>query len=373
MNQATNKFDLSQLYGIDETQLRSYHQGLLITSNDNNLPTTNDENCIRFNETNFPCYYSGDTRVNVNPYVTILYTVFLRSHNHIAHKLKRMNPTWNDSKLFKLSKQINTAIYQKIIYTDWANAVLGKKLATEIRSKNLENHDVRKNKNNKISNEFATAAIKFYNTMMPGDLKNSQPEENKSAALRKFDNVIEAVGPNFSQRNELLKLQDVFYKPKDLSKNNFLEQVTNALLKQNAMALDSSYVDDLSLQLFRSKMPGNKLFGADSLAFDIQRSRDHGLQSYVNYIKKCQNIKITKWEDLQNIVRQDVRKESNTFINDFKLLVLCFYFQDLNRLKTIYSSYEDIDLIVGGLCEIPAENATVGATFSCILSEFSCI
>lgn len=71
------------------------------------------------------------------------------------------------------------------------------------------------------------------------------------------------------------------------------------------MAMDSSYVDDLSLQNHQTKSQG-KIFGADSLAFDIQRGRDHGLSPYINYIKKCMNIKITKWDDLRYIVKEDV-------------------------------------------------------------------
>lgn len=73
------------------------------------------------------------------------------------------------------------------------------------------------------------------------------------------------------KRKELFKLQEVFYKPKDLSKFNLFDKIEKAILQQPAMALDSSYVDDLTYQMYRSKMYENQLFGADSLAFDIQR------------------------------------------------------------------------------------------------------
>lgn len=347
LNQATNIFDLSQLYGNDEddqSKLRSRHHGLLTTSiNDSQLlPTTFDESCIRPNETNFPCYYSGDSRVNANPFVTVLYTIFLRSHNHIAKKLRQMIPKWDDNKLFNVSKDINMAIYQKIIYNDWSNVVLGKRMAMEIRNKNYD-YDGKKYRTNTVSNEFGVAAIKFYNSLLPGDLKNYHDESYGS-----MDNIIEAVGIENSRRHDLLKLQDVFYKPKDLSKNNLLEQLMNAILRQNSMAMDSSYVDDLSLQFYRAQMFGNRSFGGDALAYDIQRGRDHGIPSYINYIKRCLNIRVTKWQDLRNIVRDE----------------------DLNRMQFIYESVEDVDLLVGALSEIPNENAIVGGTFSCILSEY---
>lgn len=347
MNLATNKLDLSQLYGVDDVEqekLRSFHQGLLLTSADDTslLPKTFDELCLNDNGT---CYSSGDARVNANPFVTTLYTIFLRSHNHIAQKLRRMNPKWNDKQLFAVTKAINVAIYQKFIYSDWSNVVLGKRMALEIRSKNSD-HDGKQQKSDKVSNEFGAAAVKFYNTMLPGDLLSHQDEPARMS--QSSENIIEAVGVASNKRREILKLQDSFYKPHEMGRNQLMDRLMNAILRQRSMAMDSSYVDDLSIQMYRSTMPGNKIFGGDSLAFDIQRTRDHGLQPYINYIKKCLNIRISRWDDLRNIIRDD----------------------DLHKLMAIYDSVQDIDLIVGGLAETPVENATVGPTFSCILSKF---
>ena len=133
-------------------------------------------------------YLSGDSRVNSNPYITILYTVFLRSHNHIAHKLKRLNPDWVDQQLFNLSKRINIAIYQKIVFTDWADIVLGKRVAQDMRNKKMEDYeDSKKYKSKKVSNEFATAAIRFYNSMMPGDLLK-KPHQDSSYFFGQVEN-----------------------------------------------------------------------------------------------------------------------------------------------------------------------------------------
>lgn len=46
---------------------------------------------------------------------------------------------------------------------------------------------------------------------------------------------------------EIIKLQDLFYRPKDLSQSGQLETILKAVLKQNAMAMDSSIVDDVIL------------------------------------------------------------------------------------------------------------------------------
>lgn len=98
----------------------------------------------------------------------MLHTIFLRSHNSLAMKLKKLNPHWTDDKLFTFAKKINTGIYQKIVYEEWSKVVLGGDLTNEILSERTSSRNHRDS--NRVSNEFATAAIKFYNTMMPGDL-----------------------------------------------------------------------------------------------------------------------------------------------------------------------------------------------------------
>lgn len=107
----------------------------------------------------------GDSRVNINPYVTTLYTIFLRSHNRIAAELKRTK-SWKDERLFDTARRINTAIYQKIVYEEWARVIVGKDVMDGI----MEPFHSSRVATPAVSNEFATAAIRFYYSMMPGDL-----------------------------------------------------------------------------------------------------------------------------------------------------------------------------------------------------------
>ena len=114
---------------------------------------------------------------------------FYSSHNHIAHKLKKLNPDWVDQQLFNLSKRINIAVYQKIVFTDWADIVLGKRVAQDIRNKKMEDYeDSKKYKTKKVSNEFATAAIRFYNSMMPGDLLENPSKKVSSYFFGQIEN-----------------------------------------------------------------------------------------------------------------------------------------------------------------------------------------
>lgn len=158
------------------SQLRTFNGGEMRVSNDPASPTLPEiqninENplCVHNTIIDAVCYESGDSRVNVNPYVTTLYTVFLRSHNRLARQLLKQNGTLNDEQVFELARRINIGIYQKIIYEEWLRVVLGVDDANVINAQRE-----RCNANESVSNEFATAGIRFYYSMMPGDLKTSK-------------------------------------------------------------------------------------------------------------------------------------------------------------------------------------------------------
>ncbi len=116
----------------------------------------------------------------------------MRSHNQIAQKLNNLNPHWDDEKIFNTSRKINTAIYQKIIYSDWSDVVFGSKFTSEVINKKIVDGEYIKNfKTQQVSNEFATVGIKFYNSMLPGDLFEV-PDENALYLTGKHSNIIDA-------------------------------------------------------------------------------------------------------------------------------------------------------------------------------------
>ena len=52
-------------------------------------------------------------------------TLFLREHNRIANELARINPRWDDNRLFFEARKILIGIYQNIIYSEWLPAIIG--------------------------------------------------------------------------------------------------------------------------------------------------------------------------------------------------------------------------------------------------------
>ncbi|XP_011052579.1 PREDICTED: uncharacterized protein LOC105144989 [Acromyrmex echinatior] len=88
-------------------------------------------------------------------------------------------------------------------------------------------------------------------------------------------------------------------------------------------------------------------FGMDLASLNIQRGRDHGLPPYVRWRKSCSLSPIRTFEDLNKVMSLDV----------------------IRKLKSLYSSVEDIDLFSAGLAEKSVVGGLVGPTFACIIAQ----
>lgn len=130
INQASSYLDLSPLYGSSEEiakTLRSGKGGLLNTQR-KNLPMASPryETC-RSASIAFPCFFSGDSRVNENPGLTLMHVLFLREHNRIAAKLERLNPHWDDERLYQEARRIVIAELQHITYNEFLPLIFGER------------------------------------------------------------------------------------------------------------------------------------------------------------------------------------------------------------------------------------------------------
>ena len=67
------------------------------------------------------CFLAGDSRVNENPNLAVMHTIFMRDHNRIARELKRINPSWanNDLLLFQEARKILIAQWQHVVYNEY--------------------------------------------------------------------------------------------------------------------------------------------------------------------------------------------------------------------------------------------------------------
>jgi len=139
------------------------------------------------------------------------------------------------------------------------------------------------------------------------------------------------------------RVRDNFFSDKHIMTNNGdgYNLILGGLVKQSAQAYDPFVTEDLTNFLLRQS-PND--FGADLIARNLQRGRDHGLQGYNAYRDLCNLPSVTTWEN----------RPKESLPNAWE------------KLKGLYKNPVDIDLFTGGLIEEATEGALTGPTFNCL-------
>ena len=60
-------------------------------------------------------HFTGDTRSNEQPGLTVYHTVWVREHNRLAKELSYLNPHWDDERLYEEARKIVIAENQVIV------------------------------------------------------------------------------------------------------------------------------------------------------------------------------------------------------------------------------------------------------------------
>jgi peroxidase len=64
-------------------------------------------------------------RANQNPQLTVFQILQFREHNRLAEGLARLNPHWDDERLYQEARKIAIAEHQAVTYNEWLPIILG--------------------------------------------------------------------------------------------------------------------------------------------------------------------------------------------------------------------------------------------------------
>ncbi|CAG0898178.1 unnamed protein product [Cyprideis torosa] len=278
-------------------------------------------------EKNHICFRAGETRINEQPHLTVIHTLFHRDHNRIAAELARLNPHWTDNVIFQEARRIVGAKMQHITYNEFLPVLLGREVMFRYGMNTLLSGYANRydsTVNPSISNAFSAAAFRLGHSLI-------------SSHIRMFY-------PNYQLMDEK-NLTQVFNKPfPSLMDINVFNGLVRGLVATNTKKFDNEFDREICDFLFKGE---DQPFGLDLLALNIQRSRDHGLPPYNQYRKLCGLREAQRFEDLIDVMD----------------------YASIERLRQSYPSVHDIDLFIGGVNERNLPGAMLGPTFLCIVAD----
>jgi peroxidase len=326
INLITGYIDGSMVYGsdLDRASWLRLHiggrlkvsprpEGDLLPYNDGTVINAGSPEAPNFSTTFF---VAGDIRVNEQPTLACMHTLFVREHNHQAARIAAERPSLSDEEIFQRARRIVIAEIQAITYEEFIPALLG---SGALRADRGYDPAV----NASIAQVFSTAAYRLGHTLLSTQI----------ARLDQHGNSLPG-GP--------LTLRDIFFNPTPpLLEKDGIEPILRGIAAHKAQDLDNQIIDDVRNFLFGPPGKG----GLDLVSLNIQRGRDHGLPDF-------------------NTVRADFGLPRKTsFLQTTSDPALAA------ELPSLYGSVDNIDLFTGLLVEDRLPGAIVGETLRAILID----
>ncbi|XP_069089251.1 lactoperoxidase-like [Pleurodeles waltl] len=350
INGVTTFLDASTVYGSEECQVRTLRdttsqRGLLLVNkwvSDKGrafLPYVNDTkdfcpvgiSCLPVNpcpalnlEHNVSCFIAGDRRANQNLGLLSIHTIFVREHNRLARELNKLNPHWEDEKLFQEARKIIGAHIQQITYRDYLPIILGESYAKHLPLY----HTFNEMEDPRIANVFSIAFRAPHTTIPP--------------LVYQLDRHYQPAGVD-----SVTRFHKTLFAPWMAVKKGGFDPILRGLLVNEAklMKQDSMVSDEVRERLFA---PNDSAPGLDLAAFDLQRSRDHGHPSYVKWRKFCGLSQPRNQDELAKVLHS----------KDFA-----------KKLMDLYKTTANIELWIAATAEPFVKNGRVGETLACLLGR----
>jgi peroxidase len=305
INMVAGYLDLSQLYGQTMAVARTLvnPDGTLKTSGKGSyLPVVNDR------------FVSGDPRLMENPELTATTILFMREHNFWVRTLKTSHPAWSGSQLFFMAREITTAQYQNIIYTEYLPQLLGPVLRP------CGGYDP--NVNAQVTQEFASAAFRLHTQV--SDSEVGLDDTGKTT---------------FSE-----SLAQAFFNTPEVDEANGFDDLIRSIGADYSQATDV-YVVAVLRDLLNAGLVGGGKDLIDLIAIDIQRERDVGLGT-LNATRRA--IGMAPYSSFSQLTRDLVLQR---------------------QFHALYGNIDNVDLFMGGLAEAHSPGAAVGPTFAAIIAD----
>ncbi|KAG5677506.1 hypothetical protein PVAND_007262 [Polypedilum vanderplanki] len=338
INQLTAFIDASQVYGYSQQFSRDLRnislegedhgylrEGVHFPNQKSLLPfasPTDGIDCRRsLVESTVNCFTAGDVRVNEQAGLLSMHTIWMREHNRIVKFFNEINPHWSGEETYQEARKIVGAMMQHITM-QWLKHAIGEEGIQMLGP--YEGY--KSNVNPSISNEFATAAFRFGHSLI-------------NPVLHRLDHNFEPIEQGH------LPLRNAFFAPWRVVYEGGVDPLLRGLFTVPAKIKkpEQSLNSELTEHLFTAA----HAVSLDLAAMNVQRGRDHALQSYMEYRKFCNLTTSTTFEGLSDISDQHVRE----------------------KLKELYGHTNNIDLWVGGILEDVVSGARVGPLFRCIILD----
>ncbi len=325
-------------------------------------------------------YVAGDGRANENFALTSMHTIWARNHNFHVEGLEAAGFQGTAEELFQAAKMINEAEYQRVVFDEFADMLLGGMRGDGTHGFDEYNPDASAS----ISHEFAAAVYRVGHSLI-GQTMTVIGTDGQPKQVALFDAFL---NPS-NEAGVFTGPLPPGYVPQPGYEQLGVNSILGGIITQQAEEVDFNIVDAVRNDLVR--------INADLFAFNVARGWDVGLgtlnqvrmdlaASQDPYVSAARGFAgdmsaYTSWEDFQarNGLSQVVIDQ---FRQAYPDLVLqpgdIAAFQSINpgiqvamqaNGTGIVKGIDRVDLWVGGLAEKHVNGGMVGQTFWTVLHE----
>lgn len=340
INTITSTIDANTIYGSTKAvadQLRTFSGGQLKVQDTFRkmnlkplLPQQLDKpdlDCFARPDRVF-CFLGGDERVNEQPTLTALHTLYVRDHNRVASRLAAINPHWDDDRIYHETRHIEAALVQHILINEYLPLLIGHQMMLMFNLTSAPPGEYWNGYDSSvtpaISQGFSTAAFRQGHTFIQGKVRlhDSRTHEFLGAEL----------------------LRDLFKRPFHYYQPGRMDQVLAGIINTPAQVYDPFVTEEISGHLFQE--PG-LAYGMDLPAINLARGREQGTPGYNAYREWCGLPRMETFEDLKPHMNN----------------MTAFHY------SMLYKHVDDIDLWSGGISERRMPGSQIGPTFACIIAR----